>query len=207
MEDAIKAVEAIKQKKEDDVKKLDDALEILQGVDLGSAAPVEVEPEVPESPVEAEPESPVEAEPESPVEAEPESPVEAEPESPVEAEPESPVEAEPEAPVEAEPEGSPFEDNQEENTDTVIPPKSELKELQEMNSQLQEPKEEGLGETFNNMFESTKEYFSPKTENEEKKGGKRKNRKSRKGLRTKRFRGGNNRKTKKGRRNSRRLRK
>ena len=201
MEDAIKAVEAIKQKKEDDVKKLDDALEILQGVDLSSAAPVEVEPEVPESPVAAEPESPVEAEPEAPVETEPESPVE--------AEPEAVVEAEPEAPVEAEPEGSPFEDNQEENTDTVIPPKSELKEIQDLNinNEIQKPKEEGFGETLNNMVESTKEYFSPKTENEEKKGGKRKNRKSRKGLRTKRFRGGNNRKTKKGRRNSRRLRK
>jgi hypothetical protein len=115
-----------------------------------------------------------------------------------------------EAPVEVatESEENPFE-AVENNTDTVIPPKSELKEIQDLNinNEIQEPKEEGFGETLNNMVETTKEYFSPKTENEEKKGGKRKNRKSRKGLRTKRFRGGNNRKTKKGRRNSRRLRK
>jgi len=202
MENAIKAVEAIKQKKEDDVKKLDDALEILQGVDLGSVAPVEVEPEVEESVIELEPEAEepvVEAEPEV---EEPGVDAEPEVEEPV-------VEAEPESPIEAEPEGSPFEDNQEENKDTVVPPVSELKELQEMNSQLQEPKEEGLGETFNNMVESTKDMLFPakKEEPEAQKGGRRRNRKSRKGLRTKRFRGGNNRKTRRGRRNSRRLRK
>ena len=78
-----------------------------------------------------------------------------------------------------------------------------------MNNQLQEPKEEGLGETFNNMVESTKDMLFPakKEEPEAQKGGRRRNRKSRKGLRTKRFRGGNNRKTRRGRRNSRRLRK
>ena len=112
--------------------------------------------------------------------------------------------------VEPEPEGSPFDDNQEENKDTVIPPVSDLKELQEMNNQIQQPKEEGLGETFNNMVKSTKDLlFSPKKPEEQlpQQGGKRKNRKSRKGLKTKRFRGGNNRKSRKGRRNSRRLRK
>ena len=199
MEDAIKAVEAIKQKKEEDVKKLDDALEILQGVDLGNVGPVEVEPEVEEPVVEAEPE--VE---ETLVEPEVE-------ETPVEPEVEEPVfEAEPElleSPVE--PEGTPFDENQEENKDNVIPPVSDLKELQEMNSQIQQPKEEGLGETFNNMVESTKDMLFPqkKEESEAQKGGRRRNRKSRKGLRTKRFRGGNNRKTRRGRRNSRRLRK
>jgi hypothetical protein len=193
MEDAIKAVEAIKQKKEDDVKKLDDALEILQGVDLGSIAPVELAPEVPESPVEVDPEVP-----ESPVEAEPEVPEEI-----IEAEPEVPEET-----LEAASEGSPFEDNQEENKDTVILPVSELKEIQDINNEIQEPKEESFGESFNNMVETTKDFFSPKKpEDEVKKGGKLKNRKSRKGLRTKRFRGGNNRKSRKGRRNSRRLRK
>lgn len=204
MEDAIKAVEAIKQKKEDDVKKLDDALEILQGVDLGSIAPVELAPEVPESPIEVEPEVP-----ESPVEAEPEVPeeiIEAEPEVPEET-----LEAEPEVPketLEAAPEGSPFEDNQEENKDTVILPVSELKEIQDMNNENQEPKEEGFGKTLNSMVESTKDMlFSPEKTKEPQQGGRRRNRKSRKGLRTKRFRGGNNRKSRKGRRNSRRLRK
>ena len=81
-----------------------------------------------------------------------------------------------------------------------------------MNNENQEPKEEGLGETFNNMVQSTKDIlFSPKKPEDEapqpQQGGRRRNRKSRKGLKTKRFRGGNNRKSRKGRRNSRRLRK
>lgn len=57
-----------------------------------------------------------------------------------------------------------------------------------------------------NTLSDIKEAFTP-TQDEVQKGGRRKNRKSRKGLRTKRFRGGNNRKSRKGRRNSRRIRK
>jgi hypothetical protein len=103
------------------------------------------------------------------------------------------------------PEENPFDVNAEEG----IPPTSELKEIQDMNNENQEPKEEGFGETLNSMVESTKDMLFPqkKEESEAQKGGRRRNRKSRKGLRTKRFRGGNNRKSRKGRRNSRRLRK
>jgi hypothetical protein len=198
MDKAIEVVNEIKEKTEGDIDKLEKALEILKSVDIRAAAPAEVEPEVEEPVVEVEPEveEPV-------VEVEPEVQehvVEAEPEAP-EA-PESPVEVQPES------EGSPFE-VKEENNDADIPPVSELKELQDMNNEMKEPKEEGFGETFNNMVESTKDLlFSPKKEESEaQKGGKRRNRKSKKGLRTKRFRGGNNRKTRKGRRNSRRLRK
>jgi len=187
MDKAIEVVNEIKEKTEGDIDKLEKALEILKSVDIRAAAPAEVEPEVEEPVVEVEPEVQ-----EHVVEAEPEAP-EA-PESPVEVQPES--------------EGSPFE-VKEENNDADIPPVSELKELQDMNNEMKEPKEEGFGETFNNMVESTKDLlFSPKKEESEaQKGGKRRNRKSKKGLRTKRFRGGNNRKTRKGRRNSRRLRK
>ena len=178
------------------------ALEILENYKNGNAEASEVQPEVPETPFEVQPEVPFESEPqvpESPMEVQPESPFEAEPESPFEAEPESPMEVQPESPTEVQPENS---------TDTVIPPTSELKEIQDMNNENQQPYEEGFGETFNNIVDTTKDFFSPKKpENEVQKGGKRKNRKSRKGLRTKRFRGGNNKKTRKGHRNSRRLRK
>ena len=56
---------------------------------------------------------------------------------------------------------------------------------------------------IDNTLETIRDAFRPP----EQAAGRRRNRKSRKGLRTKRFRGGKNRKTRRGRRNSRRVRK
>jgi hypothetical protein len=135
MDAAIEAVETIKQKKEEEVKKLDDALEILQGVDLGNANQ----------------------------------------------------------------EGQPI--TVDEEVENISGPfKEEPVNTTEINDN--KPEEEGIIE---NTLSGITDAFSPKPEAEQ--GGKRKNRKSRKGLRTKRFRGGYRRKTRRGRRNSRRLRK
>ena len=67
-------------------------------------------------------------------------------------------------------------------------------------------KVEGTPTFIENTLKNIKDVFAPAPAPEQA-AGRRRNRKSRKGLRTKRFRGGKNRKTRRGRRNSRRVRK
>jgi len=188
MDAAIEAVETIKQKKEEEVKKLDDALEILQGVVLGNAnqegEPIKVDEEVENIP--------------GPFDTVAES-VE---EEVVENVP-GPFDTVPESVEESVTASGPFDtvpESVEESVTASGPFEEEPVNTTEINDN--KPEEEGIIE---NTLSGITDAFSPKPAAQQ--GGKRKNRKSRKGLRTKRFRGGYRRKTRRGRRNSRRLRK
>lgn len=188
MDAAIEAVETIKQKKEEEVKKLDDALEILQGVDLGTTVSNDnVEPkevivdnqyenvtdEVVGNQLDETVAGPFDVQ--APIPGPLDEEVVPDVVEAIDVE-EQLYEPKPDVP-------GPFDPIQEEINDN-------------------KPEEEGIIE---NTLSGITDAFSPKPAAQQ--GGKRKNRKSRKGLRTKRFRGGYRRKTRRGRRNSRRLRK
>ena len=184
MDAAIEALETIKQKKEEEVKKLDDALEILQGVDLGNAnqegEPIKVDEEVENIP--------------GPFDTVAES-VE---EEVVENVP-GPFDTVRESVEESVTAPGPFDE------ELATAPGPFEEEVANTTKTVEDKPKEETG-FIENTLSGIKDAFTPDTV-EEVKGGKRKNRKSRKGLRTKRFRGGYRRKTRRGRRNSRRLRK
>jgi len=188
MEEAIQAVERVKEKKQEEVEKLEQAIVLLQGVD-GGIATDENEDVIQDVPFDNEELNEVdEIGTEVVDEVEEELPIvdEVEEELPIvdEVEEELPIVDEVATP-------GPFDDAQANTTETG------------QDKPEDKPKEDpGF---IANTLSGIRDAFTSNVN--EVKGGKRKNRKSRKGLRTKRFSGGYRRKTRRGRRNSRRLRK
>jgi len=200
MEEAIQAVERVKEKKQEEVEKLEQAIELLQGVKAEPKNPIEEQPE-PFDKVVKNTSGPFNAD----LEREENADLEREENADLEREENADLEREENADLER-------EENADEQFDEVLEnapgPKSPalgpVDEVEALPKTGEANPKEDPG-FIANTLSGIRDAFTPKVENV--KGGKRKNRKSRKGLRTKRFSGGYRRKTRRGRRNSRRLRK